>query len=194
MSRSGSWPAAWIVATLLSPGLPAEAPPDSAGPYDAVGSFVLTDLEGRTWTEKDFRGREIILRFWSASCAACIENFPESQKFWETHRESKDILFLTVNLDEDPDRLRGWFKELRDEYSFPVVLAGGKFAAPARPYTWIVDREGFIRDAFVGPPGWSEDIVARAFSYRAQPRVSTMSQEELEQRRREQKAGGVRVR
>jgi hypothetical protein len=43
-----------------------------------------------------------------------------------------------VNLDEDPDRLRVWFRELRDEYSFLVVLAGGRFAAPARPCTWDV--------------------------------------------------------
>lgn len=128
------------------------------------------------------------------SCAACIDNFPESQKFWDSHRESKDILFLTVNLDENPDRLRGWFKELRDEYSFPVVLAGGRFAAPARPYTWIVDREGFIRDAFVGPPGWSEDIAARARSYRALPSVSSMSTKEIERRRRKRNPEGHRLR
>ena len=186
----GALLAAALVATPATEPSAGEVP----GPYDQVESFVLKDLEGRTWTEKDWRGREVILRFWSVSCAACIENFPESQKLWEAHRDSKDILFLTVNLDEGPDRLRDWFKELRDEYSFPVVLAGRRFAAPARPYTWLVDREGFIRDAFVGPPGWSEDIVARARNLRNLPSVSSMPAERVEELRRTRKAEGLRIR
>jgi thiol-disulfide isomerase/thioredoxin len=60
-------------------------------PSLAVGakasSFSLDDLEGRRRSLDEFRGKVVLLDFWTLGCAPCIWEMPELAKLRDKHRE-----------------------------------------------------------------------------------------------------------
>ncbi len=131
------------------------------GTLDPIGPFELCDLDGKTWTDKDFKGKLLIVQQWAAACGPCVKEFPEVQKLYESLRSDPSITFVTFDMDEDSPKIREWLVEFRKEYSFPVLLAGDRFKPQSMPSAWIVDRDGFIRDVFMGGgPGWRDQLLA----------------------------------
>jgi hypothetical protein len=153
------------------------------GPLDSVGPFEMQDPNGRTWTERDFQGK-VVVRIWSAHCAPCIADFPEMQRFYDSLRHDPSVAFVSLNLDASSPELTSFMKELQKEYSFPVLLAHSWFKIGAVPYTWIVDRDGFVRDVYHGaPPDWRHDTLARADAVRRKLPVSSLPPAVLENQR-----------
>ena len=61
--------------------------------------FSLPDLQGKTWSLAEFRGKPVLLHFWSArrgSCGDILERFGREQSRWA----ALGLQFLAVNLDE----------------------------------------------------------------------------------------------
>ena len=176
----------WLLAMVVLLGA---ASPDTRqwkGTLDPVGPFELRDLEGKTWTDKDFKGKTLIVQQWSAGCGPCVKEFPEVQKLYESLRADRSIAFVTFNLDEDSPKIREWLHEFRKEYTFPVLLAGEQFKPQAMPSAWIVDREGFIRDVvYSGFPGWEKQLLATVEAVNHRLPVSMLPPEVVAQKRRE---------
>lgn len=167
-----------------APNTSADGNPQWKGLLDPIGPFEIRDLNGRRWTERDFLGRVLIVRLWSAHCGPCIADFPEVQKFSKSLRHSSSVAFVTVNLDAESAPLEQFFRDFKEEYSFPVLLGRSYFKVGPIPYTWIVDREGYIRDVYIGaPPNWPADTLARANVVQRRPPVSSLPVEVREQRK-----------
>ncbi len=153
----------------------ANALPKWIGLLDSIGHFTIQDLDARQWTDRDFVGKVLVVRLWSAHCAPCVDDFDEVQKFYESVRSSSSVAFVSMNLDAQSRALDQFFREFRKEYSFPVLLGRANFKIGPIPYTWIVDREGFLRDAFVGaPPNWPADTLTRAAAVGRKLSVSSL--------------------
>jgi thiol-disulfide isomerase/thioredoxin len=90
----------------------AEARPDR--PSLKVGSlapeFAQNDIEGVAQTLVGYRGRMLLLEFWSTHCFPCRADAPLMVAFYkETSREK--LAFLGVSDDESEDELRAFLKE-----------------------------------------------------------------------------------
>jgi thiol-disulfide isomerase/thioredoxin len=156
------------------------------GTLDPIGPFELRDLEGKTWTDKDFKGKTLVVQQWASWCGPCVKEFPEVQKLYESLRSDPSVAFVTFDMDDDSPKLREWLRELRKEYSFPVLLAGDRFRPQSLPTTWIVDRDGFIRDVSRGGgPGWREQLLAAVEAVKHRLPVSMLQPEVVAQKRRE---------
>lgn len=165
------------------------------GDLDPVGPFRLRDLHGRLWTEGDFRGKVLIAVQWAAWCGPCVSEFPQVQKLYEAVRSDPSIAFASFDMDRDPTKIRSFLEEFRKEYSFPVLFAGARFKIHALPCTWIVDRDGYIREVLFGSGvGWFDQVRALADAVKQKPPVSSLPSEVRKAKREQNEREGLESR
>lgn len=130
-----------------------------------AGDFELRALDGRKVRLSDFRGKVVLLNFWTTWCTACVGEIPELIALQKQH--ANDLVVLGVSLDlvpdddgdhtPDPKEVPG--KVARTVQSrginYPVFLdeqdeVGGRFNGGELPTTVIIDSEGNVRRRFVG--------------------------------------------
>jgi peroxiredoxin len=63
--------------------------------------FTLTDASGQSVRLSDFRGKVVLLNFWTTACRQCDGEIPWFMEFQQTYRDN--LVVLGVSLDKD-----GW--------------------------------------------------------------------------------------
>ena len=66
-----------------------------------AGDFTVTDLEGRAVHLSNFRGKTVVVNFWTTWCTACVGELPELVA--AQHRHPEDVVVLGIALDAVPD-------------------------------------------------------------------------------------------
>lgn len=83
--------------------------------------FTLKDLEGKTVSLSDYRGKVVVLDFWATWCGPCIASFPAMTKLMQQHPE---VVFLYIATREKPDgaleRVKGFIAQ--HQYPFHVLM------------------------------------------------------------------------
>ncbi|RME92603.1 MAG: TlpA family protein disulfide reductase [Verrucomicrobia bacterium] len=69
--------------------------------FPPAPDFTLPDLDGRPVRLRDFRGRVVLLNFWTTWCTACQEEMPALNALHE--RLGKEVAILGISLDFVPD-------------------------------------------------------------------------------------------
>lgn len=98
----------------------------------------------------DFRGKWVILDFWSYGCAGCIASFP---KMNDIHKRFKDkVQLVMVGLDSPKFRSKTLklFKDRKKQYDLEFTMALDSnaskfFNIQSVPYILVIDPEGVIR-------------------------------------------------
>jgi thiol-disulfide isomerase/thioredoxin len=107
--------------------------------------FDLTDLKGRNWKLADLKGKVVFINLWATWCGPCRMELPYVQKLSEQMKDRKDVLVLTLNIDEEPGLVEPFMKE--NKYTFPVIL-GQAYAEAAGVYlipsNWVVSTDGKV--------------------------------------------------
>jgi thiol-disulfide isomerase/thioredoxin len=161
------------------------------GQLDPIGPFSWLDLSGRRWTERDFSGKVLIMQQWAAWCGPCVAEFPQVQRLFDSVHHDPSIAFVSLDMDRDPAAIREFLQEFRKEYSFPVLFAGRQLRINALPYTWIVDRDGYIRDGFVSGPDLVERALELAEAVKHRLPVSALPPEARQERRKQNERDGA---
>jgi len=115
--------------------------------------FTLPKLDGNSLTLSDFKGKVIILNFWATWCPPCRREIPDFVELYENYKD-KGLLIIGVNLDGGD---RSSVKQFSEKYkiNYPVVLGNVNVTEDyggirAIPTTFIIDREGDIREKYIG--------------------------------------------
>jgi len=163
------------------------------GQLDLIGPFSWLDLDGRRWTEHDFTGKVLIVQQWATWCGACVAGFPEVQKLSDAVRHDSTIGFVSLNVDRDPAAITEFLLGFRKKYSFPVLFAGAQLKIKSLPYTWIVDRQGFIRDGFsAAGPDFVEQVLAAAEAVKHRLPVSTIPPAVRQEKQKQNELDGAK--
>ncbi|MBK6695817.1 MAG: TlpA family protein disulfide reductase [Myxococcales bacterium] len=140
--------------------------PDYAGHSRTLPSFTLPDMKGAAVSSDAFKGKVIVLNFWTKTCGPCLEEMPEIVDLTRILKDRGDVVVLTISTDDGPDDVRSTLQAvIREEPPFPVLfdpdskIVGGKFGTRLFPETWIVDKKGVIRARFDGARAWSNPAV-----------------------------------
>ena len=67
--------------------------------------FQLTDLEGKSQSLSQYRGKIVLLNFWATWCKPCTTEMPAMQTAYDKLRD-KGFVVLAVNELEDDARVR----------------------------------------------------------------------------------------
>jgi peroxiredoxin len=137
--------AAALCAALLLP-VPAGAVDLVAG--QTAPSFTLKDLDGKSVSLETFRGRTVLIAFFSTWCSRCEE---EISFLRDTFGKRADVSVILVNQDgEDKvmkERIRGYRDRLAID--FPMVLDEGltlweRYGINALPTSVVVGADGRV--------------------------------------------------
>jgi thiol-disulfide isomerase/thioredoxin len=116
-------------------------------------AWKLKDVEGNPVTSDQFKGKVVVLDFWATWCPPCKAEIPgyiELQKKYA----AEGLVFVGVSVDEDgPEVVKKFIKE--HGINYPVVMfSEGVVNAygpiEGYPTTFIIDRDGKIRDKKLG--------------------------------------------
>lgn len=130
------------------------------GSVATVGSpapdFDTVDLKGEVWSLSELKGKVVFLNFWATWCPPCREEMPSMERLYAKLPKDKFEMIALFNKDEKPavrkfvSQLELTFPILSDEYNF----AGTKYGLTGLPETFIIDKQGIIREKFIGPVEW----------------------------------------
>lgn len=108
--------------------------------------FDFTDLSGKQYTNESTKGKTTVIKTWFIGCAACIAEFPELNELVEKHKESNDIIFMSLATDSKT-KLKEFLKKRMFEYSVvpsQIIFIAKKLNLQQYPTHIIVDENGII--------------------------------------------------
>ena len=116
-------------------------------------TWRLQDLAGKTFTSDDFKGKVVVVDFWSTWCPPCRAEIPG---YTELQRKyGKDgFMIVGISLDQAGPEV---VKSFADKHgiNYQLVMGDEKVVAAfggveGIPTTFLIDRAGQIRDRKVG--------------------------------------------
>jgi len=139
-----------ILAVALSL-LALAAPGGGAG--KGAADFKLQDvLQGKDYTLSQFRGKVVMLNFFTFFCAPCREEMPDLNKIYNEFKD-KGLQTIGIALSSDPTQIRFLVKQLGLDY--PVLSGNDKVSeaygnVAVVPTTFIIDKQGNIAQQILG--------------------------------------------
>ena len=119
--------------------------------FPSAPDVQFTKLDGSALRLKEMRGRVVVLNFWATWCIPCRAEIP-SLSAMQKDFDSRGLSVIGVSYDDTPDLIQQFQKDIPQSYQ--IVLGGREVGAelPASPLptTYIIDREGRIRDKMIG--------------------------------------------
>lgn len=120
--------------------------------------FTLPDLDGKTASLKDFRGKVVFLNFWATWCKPCEEEMPSMQALYESLKD-KPFEIVAVSVDsEGPETVKAFaqkygitFKILHDRKGKIKEM----YKTTGVPETFIIDQNGAVAEKVWGPRDWA---------------------------------------
>ena len=127
-------------------------------------NFTLSDLQGQEVSLNDLKGKVVLLNFWGTWCGPCRKEIPDfinlSKKY---KKEGLEIVGITLT-SGPPDKIQSFADQWGINYQLLTDINGNETQTVTAlygqatgkritgiPTTFIIDREGYIRQRYVGP-------------------------------------------
>ncbi len=136
------------VITMQPYGLPVKGNP--------APDFTLVDIEGRTWTLSELKGQVVFLNFWATWCPPCISEMPSMQNLYNTLPQDQ-FKMLAVLYSDEAGNAKDFAEKL--DITLPILVdegnrVGMEYGLTGVPETFILDKQGIIRETMKGPAEW----------------------------------------
>lgn len=142
------------------------AMPQSAGkpikalnPGAKVPDYILTNLINfpeETVKLTDFKGKILILDFWTFGCTSCIASWPKLMKLQDKYKDQ--IQIMLVNVTQDKKAIQDYLDKRKKISGFKLSLpiaCGDKVLKQLFPHVYVphvifIDREGVVKNITEG--------------------------------------------
>jgi thiol-disulfide isomerase/thioredoxin len=117
-----------------------------------LADFTVTDLNGRTISSADLRGKVVLVNFWATWCPPCRAEIPDLIKLQDKYRDK--LVVLGISEDEvPPDEVKAFVAEQKMNY--PVAMTTPALAkifrgVSALPTTFVIGRDGKLEQRHTG--------------------------------------------
>lgn len=159
---------AWIpnLEGLVKLDPPTTKPPE-ATPAKATGE-PLPEVEFRTLTDEPYslkalQGQVVMLNFWATYCIPCREEIPALNTL-QHELEAQGLRIVGASLDDSIADVNQYQKDVV-KFDYQVLIGGSdakvKFAQSVLPTTYLIDRQGRIRQKIIGArdkAGWEAAV------------------------------------
>jgi peroxiredoxin len=114
--------------------------------------FSLTDLQGRSHSLSEYRGKIVLLNFWATWCKPCTTEMPAMQACYDKLRENGFVV-LAVNELEDEGKVREHIQT--HGHTFPVLLdrsnrVANQYGVFGLPVSVFIDESGVVQEYVKG--------------------------------------------
>lgn len=137
-----------FIMTLAAFGM-AGRPPLVGAPAPEI---ILKDLQGQAVKLSGLRGKVVLLNFWATWCKPCKEEMPAIQASYDKLRD-QGFTVLAINELEDTELVAEHVRTYN--HTFPVLMdhdnrIANRYGVVGLPASFLVDREGIVRERIVG--------------------------------------------
>ncbi|WP_170232881.1 TlpA disulfide reductase family protein [Desulfuromonas acetexigens] len=167
-----------LFALLLGSAVPAfagvsrpEVPPSAGVKVGALAPDIqLVDLNGKTVTLEQFRGKVVMLNFWATWCPPCRAEMPAMQRL-NDKMAGLDFVMLALNVEPDGEHTVPNFLQGKS-YTFPILLDPGakaqnRYGVFRFPETLIIGKDGIILNHILGAREWDDSSTVDYLSFLA---------------------------
>jgi|UniRef100_A0A7C5ALC8 cytochrome c biogenesis protein CcmG/thiol:disulfide interchange protein DsbE len=140
----------WLAVLLMLSFIALSLPAWAAKP---APDFTLPDvLEGKEYSLSQFKGKVVLLNFFTFFCGPCREEMPDLNKIYHENK-GKGFVILGIGLSSELSQLRFLVKQLNLDY--PVLAGTDKVSkdyggVEVVPTTFIIDKQGNIVHKILG--------------------------------------------
>ena len=129
-------------------------------PNYAAKNFRLSDLAGEMHELEDYRGKYVIVNFWSMSCNVCKSEMTTLQSAHEL-LDTEGMVIVSIHAGEPSEGVESVLKLNNVNYPvlFDIDLQLGGWGIPIMPTTFIVGPKGNIRYRAVGTRIWNSPFM-----------------------------------
>ena len=110
-----------------------------------IGSFIARDINGNKYKIKELTGKVVVINFWFIGCAPCLTEIPELNKVVEEYKDSSNVVFLAVGLDEK-DRIETFLEQ--KPFLYNIIDNGRyishKYSITSYPTNLVLDKNGKV--------------------------------------------------
>lgn len=116
--------------------------------------FTGNDIDGKTISLSDYKGKVVLLDFWASWCMPCREELPFLKEFYQDHQK-ENFIVLAVNIDDKEENMRQFLEKYYVTHVFPVIFDQEKRIPPlyeleSMPTSLFIDKNGIIRYVHTG--------------------------------------------
>jgi len=116
-----------------------------------AADWTLKDVDGKTHSLADYKGKVVMLDFWYRGCGWCIRAMPQIKQVVDDFK-GQPVVVLGMNTDRDVndakfviEKLGLNYQTLRADQDLP-----GKYGVRGFPTLIMIDPKGVVRDIHVG--------------------------------------------
>ncbi|MEO7971893.1 MAG: cytochrome c biogenesis protein/redoxin [bacterium] len=149
----------WI---KVKPPTASTAPPANAN-FEAAPQVHFQTLTGDPFTLGQLRGQVVLLNFWATWCVPCREEIPVLNAM-QHDLEGKGLKIIGASLEDTAEGVAEYQKDVR-KFEYQVLVGGddakARFGGTPLPTTYLIDRDGRIRQKIIGArdrEGWEAAV------------------------------------
>ena len=135
----------------------------AGGNFELAPEVQFQTLTGQPLTLGQLRGNVVLLNFWATYCIPCREEIPVLNAM-QHELESRGLKVVGASLEDTVDGIESYQKEVR-RFEYQVLVGGddakARFGGTVLPTTYLIDREGRIRQKIIGArdrAGWEAAV------------------------------------
>ena len=121
--------------------------------------FTATAPDGSQVHLSDYKGKTVVLDFWSTWCGPCQRSMPHLEKVYQSVKD-KNVAVLGVCVWDKKFEYDKWVAEKKDVYHFPTAfdpaatqqdsIASKLYHVSGIPTQYVIDKDGKIAASTVG--------------------------------------------
>ncbi len=140
--------------SLLKVSPPATATSGTHASFPPAPEVEFQTLDGQPFRLASLRGKVVLLNFWATWCIPCRAEIPEFNTLQrDLQARGFSIVGASISPVDTAEAIRGFQKDVKQDYTVirGAEEIGAKFGnGPGLPVTYLIDREGRIRQKFIG--------------------------------------------
>jgi cytochrome c biogenesis protein CcmG, thiol:disulfide interchange protein DsbE len=151
--RIAAWAGLLLLLTIVAFGLirTQEGP---VGPGQVAPQYLLTTFDGEEINSTDLVGKVVVLNFWASWCKPCEQEAADLESAWQFYQTREDVVFLGVDYVDTKPEAMVYLNKFNISYPNGPDLRtriSQSFRIRGVPETYIIDQEGVLSHAQIGP-------------------------------------------
>jgi len=115
-------------------------------------NFELESLDGEVVKLSDFRGKIVLLDFWATWCGPCKVQMKKLKELKSLVNED-EVVIISIDVGESKSIVQEFISKEEVDWLVLLDLRGStakSYGIRAIPTLFIIDKEGLIREKYVG--------------------------------------------